>query len=49
MKYCKKCLMPNTRPGLEFDKNDVCEACNNFTKQKNVNWDLRFNELKIMR
>lgn len=46
MEYCKKCLMPNTRPGLEFDNNGVCEACNNFAKQKNVNWDTRFNELK---
>lgn len=27
--YCKKCLMPNTKPNLSFDKNGICAACNN--------------------
>ena len=34
MKYCTKCLMPNTRPGSNFDTDNVCEACNNYEKQK---------------
>ena len=38
MKYCKKCVMPDTRPGLEFDENGVCAACVNFEKQKTVDW-----------
>ena len=38
--------MPNTRPGSNFDTDNVCEACNNYEKQKNVNWDSRFTELK---
>ena len=46
MKYCKKCLMPDTRPGLVFDDNGVCKACINFERQKNTNWDDRFEELK---
>ncbi|MFJ7732317.1 N-acetyl sugar amidotransferase [Lysinibacillus sp. NPDC097231] len=46
IKFCKKCVMPNTRPGLRLDKNGVCEACNNYDKKKNINWDKRFNELK---
>ncbi len=46
MKYCKKCLMPNTRPGSKFDVDNICEACNNYEKQKNVDWDSRFVELK---
>lgn len=25
--YCKKCLMPNSKPYLTFDKNGVCSAC----------------------
>ena len=48
MKYCKKCLMPNTRPGLTFDQNGVCEACTNFEKQKTTNWENRFKELKAL-
>ena len=45
MKYCKKCLMPNTRPGLKFE-NGVCVACLNYEKQSSTNWNERKNELK---
>ena len=27
MKYCKKCLMPDTRPNLYINKEGVCGAC----------------------
>ena len=43
--YCKKCLMPNTRPGIIFQDN-VCLPCINFEKQKTVDWDSRMIELK---
>lgn len=46
MKYCKKCTMPNTRPGIIFDNEGVCSACRNYEKRKNVNWDKRWEELK---
>ena len=36
MKYCKKCLMPDTRPGLTFDNDGTCAACVNFEKQKDT-------------
>ena len=29
MFYCKKCVMPNTRPDITFDENGVCSACLN--------------------
>ena len=45
MKYCKKCLMPDTRPGLIFDEG-VCKACINFESQKNTDWNTRFEELE---
>ena len=48
MKYCKNCLMPNTRPGLKFDSNGTCQACINFQKQETTDWEQRFNELKII-
>ena len=28
--------MPDTRPGLTFDEDNVCNACNNFEKQKTM-------------
>lgn len=27
MKYCCKCLQPDTRPGIKFDNDGVCPAC----------------------
>ena len=46
MKYCKKCLMPDTRPGLIFDINGICTACLNYEKQKTTDWNKRLQELK---
>lgn len=46
MRYCKKCVMPDTRPGIRFDENGVCSACINYEKRKKINWDLRFSELE---
>ena len=45
MKYCKKCLMPDTRPNIKFI-DGVCAACINFEKQKTTNWDERWKELE---
>jgi len=30
--HCKRCGIPDTYPNIEFDSNDVCELCNQFTK-----------------
>ena len=46
MKYCEKCLMPDTRPGLEFDDNGVCFACVHYEKRKNTDWDERWRQLE---
>jgi len=46
MKYCKICVMPDTRPGIVFDDEGVCSACRNHEKKSTIDWDSRFNELK---
>lgn len=38
--------MPNTRPGISFDENGVCCACNNHEKKKLVNYEVRWKELE---
>ena len=37
-KYCKKCLMPNTRPGISFNEEGVCSACVNYENRKNIDY-----------
>lgn len=45
-KYCKKCLMPDTRPGSNFNDEGVCQACLNYEKRKTVDWEKREKELE---
>ena len=46
MRYCTKCLYPETKPDLWFDDHGVCNACNNFSSRAVVDWDERLGELK---
>ena len=48
MKFCKNCLMPDTRPGITFNKDGICIACQNNAKKENVDWNSRFDELKVL-
>ncbi len=48
MKFCTKCIMPNTRPGITFDSDGVCIACQNNMRKKNVDWNSRMDELKAL-
>ena len=48
MKYCKKCLMPNTRPGIKFNENGICFPCINYEKIKATNWESRKKELESL-
>jgi len=45
MKYCVKCLQPDTRPGTRFDTVGVCPACNYHSSLATVDWDERRKEL----
>ena len=46
MKYCKKCVMPDTRPGIKFNEEGVCQACVNYEKRKYIDWDDRWEQLE---
>jgi len=48
MKYCKKCVMPDTRPGIRFDNEGVCSACRSYEARANVDWDKRYHELEVL-
>ncbi|MCX5715308.1 MAG: N-acetyl sugar amidotransferase [Candidatus Omnitrophica bacterium] len=44
MRYCSKCLMPDTRPGITF-ADGVCAPCINYSKQMTTDWNRRRKEL----
>lgn len=44
--YCKKCVMPSTKPDLHLDESGVCNACRSFEARKEVDWTKRLIELQ---
>lgn len=48
MKYCKRCVMPDTRPGITFNEEGICSACQSYDNRKNVDYKKRFEELKTL-
>ena len=48
MKYCTRCVMPDTKPDLYFDEEGVCNACRNFENRPTINWIQRRQELSAL-
>ena len=48
IKYCTKCLLPETKPDLHIDENGVCYACRSFLERKDVDWTVRKEELMTL-
>lgn len=46
MRYCTKCIQPDTRPGVYFNEDGVCGACLWQEEMKYVDWKRRERELK---
>ncbi len=46
MRYCKRCLQPDTRPGIVFDDEQICFACRYEESKKTIDWNQRHAELQ---
>ena len=46
MRYCKRCLQPDTRPGIIFDDEQICFACRYEESKKTIDWNQRHAELQ---
>ncbi|MEK7124181.1 MAG: N-acetyl sugar amidotransferase [Patescibacteria group bacterium] len=46
MKYCKKCVQPDTRPNVVFNRDGVCLACSLAKKHNKIDWSARRRELE---
>ena len=38
IEFCKNCIMPNSRPRIEFNKKGVCNACTNYIEKQSIDW-----------
>ena len=45
IRYCKRCLLPETKPDLYIDVEGICSACRNFENRKAMDWNKRKHEL----
>ncbi len=45
MRYCKRCLQPDTRPGIIFDDEQICFACRYEESKATIDWNARHAEL----
>ena len=45
IRYCVRCVMPETKPDLHIDAEGVCNACRSFERRKVVDWEARQREL----
>jgi N-acetyl sugar amidotransferase len=48
MKYCRRCVMPETKPDLFIDEEGICSACRNYEKRVEIDWERRKKELLII-
>ncbi|MDA9936219.1 N-acetyl sugar amidotransferase [Gammaproteobacteria bacterium] len=44
--YCKKCVMPATKPDLKINEQGVCNACESFQERADIDWSKRREELE---
>ena len=45
IRYCARCVMPDTKPDLKLDAEGVCNACRAYENRCEINWDDRRQEL----
>ena len=46
MKYCGKCVMPDTKPGVYLDDRGLCNACRSQEIKATIDWEDRLSQLK---
>lgn len=44
--YCKRCVMPDTKPDLHLDEEGICNACRSYEARKEIDWNKRAVELE---
>lgn len=41
IRYCQRCVMPETKPDLFIDEHGICSACRSYEGRKRVDWQRR--------
>ena len=46
LRYCVRCILPDTKPDLLIDEEGVCSACRAYERRGTIDWDERRRELE---
>lgn len=46
IRYCSRCLYPETKPDLYIDQEGICSACRAYEQRKETDWEDRKQELR---
>ncbi len=46
MKYCTRCILPDTRPNLRLDADGVCNACRAHGTKRDIDWAQRADDFR---
>ena len=41
IKRCKLCIIPSSKPDLEFNSEGICQGCLAYQNRKSINWEER--------
>lgn len=45
MRYCRRCILPDTKPGVKFDAEGICSACRSVEIKHRIDWKARGEKL----
>ena len=48
LRYCTRCVMPDSKPDLTFNQDGVCSACQAFEMRRAIDWRTRQQELETL-
>lgn len=41
IRYCRRCVMPDTKPDLRLDEQGICNACRSYENRTEIDWEQR--------
>lgn len=41
IRWCQRCILPDTRPNLRLDADGICNACRNHEQKASIDWSAR--------
>lgn len=47
-RYCARCILPETRPGVYLDSAGVCAGCRNAEAKAGIDWEARAGEFRVL-